>query len=418
MNFPLYIARRFYNGTRHESKRKASTPAIRVATIGVAVGLAVMIVAVSVVKGFQREVSRKITGFGSHMEVLNTASFQSPEDYPIVTDAALLQKIRNVQGVAHVQRTAQKMGVLKTNTDFAGISLKGVAQDYDYAFLRESLIAGQIPDFTDSTATNRIVISADIANNLHLKVGSRVFAYFFEETIKMRRFTVAGIYRTNLKQFDKTFVLTDLFTVGKLNDWSPDQSSSVEITVNDFSQLDPTQRAVARLLNGTTNRNGSPYSCVSIKENPRTASTFSWLELLDFNVWVILVLMLLVAGFTMISGLLILILERTATIGLLKALGATNLSIRHTFLWFASFVVIRGLLLGNLIGIGLVMAQRTWGLASLDPSNYYVDKVPVFLSPTWLFFLNAATLLLTILALIGPSFIITKIQPARAIRFE
>lgn len=414
----LFLARRFFHSGNKENKRKASAPAIRIATAGVALGLVVMILSLCMVKGFQREVSRKLTGFASHMEILDLKSQTSPESYPIVTDAAFIGKVSRIPGVARVQRVSSKMGILKTEDSFQGVALKGVGKDYDLDFIRENLVEGRIPAFTDSASTNKILVSQMQADALGLKVGGKVYAYFFENTVKMRRFEIAGIYRTNLSQYDKLFVITDIYTVGRLNEWEPDQSSALELTFDDSDRPDEIQVRVARAVNGTKDRNGASYSALGIRENPRVASVFTWLELLDFNVLIILVLMVCVAGFTMVSGLLILILERTNTIGVLKAMGATNTRIRHIFLWFAAMIVGRGLLIGDVIGLAAVWAQSRWGLVRLDPATYYVDAVPVDFNVWWILALNAATLFITVLALVVPSFMISRIQPARVIRFD
>ena len=416
--FTFFLARRFFRANGSESGQRASTPAIRIATAGIAVGLAVMIVSVCVVKGFQHQVSDKLTGFASHLSILDIHSFGSPETYPVVTDSALIQKVRQAPGVVKVQRVSQKMGIFKTQNDFSGVSLKGVAQDYDLSFMRQCLVEGKMPDFRDDRASNSIVVSRMLADKLGLKVGDRIYSYFFSQTIKQRRFTVAAIYDTHLKQFDNAFVLTDLYTVNKLNGWQTDQSSGLEVQLASFDFLPAAQQWLAKHIGGHRDRMQRTYSVVSIRENPQTASVLSWLGLLDFIVMVILIIMVCVAGFTMISGLLILILERTATIGVLKALGATNARVRHTFLWFAAFIVGRGMLIGNLIGLGLMYVQWQWQPVRLNPNTYYIDAVPVELNLWWLLALNAATLCITMLALVLPSLLVSRVQPAKAIQFD
>ena len=418
MSFSFFIAKRFFYNKSKKQRKRASAPAIHVATLGVAIGLAVMIVSVCVVKGFQNEVQEKITGFGSHIKVMDARSYQSPEDYPIVADADILQEIRKTAGIRSISPISQKMGVLKTNENFMGVELKGIDGNYDVSFLKKHLVEGVIPDFGDTTSTNKIVISQRIANDLDLKAGSRVFAYFFENQIKMRHFDIAGIYQTNLQQFDKLFVITDRKAVNTLNEWEDDQCSEIEIVCQDFQLMPIVQQHLANDFNGRTDRNQNMYSVISIKEDPKTVNTFQWLKLLDFNVVIILILMMLVAGFTMISGLLILILERTSTIGVLKALGASNTRIRHIFIYFATFVLGRGLLFGNLLGLGLIWAQKEYGLVRLDPATYYVDSAPILINWWWIIGINVATLLITVLALVLPSFMISRIQPAKAIRFE
>ncbi|MGM9688960.1 MAG: ABC transporter permease [Alloprevotella sp.] len=416
--FTFFLARRFFRANGGESGQRASTPAIRIATAGIAVGLAVMIVSVCVVKGFQHQVSDKLTGFASHLSILDIHSFGSPESYPVVTDSALIRQVRQAPGVAKVQRVSQKMGIFKTQNDFSGVSLKGVAQDYDLSFMRQSIVAGRMPEFRDDRASDSIVVSRMLADKLGLKVGDRIYSYFFSQTIKQRRFTVAAIYDTHLRQFDNAFVLTDLYTVNKLNGWTADQSSGLEVQLTSFGHLPAARQWLARHIGGRRDRMQHTYSVVSIRENPQTASVLSWLGLLDFNVMVILIIMVCVAGFTMVSGLLILILERTATIGVLKALGATNARVRHTFLWFAAFIVGRGMLIGNLIGLGLISVQWLWQPVRLNPDTYYIDAVPVELNAWWLLALNAATLCLTMLSLVLPSLLVSRVQPAKAIQFD
>ena len=414
----LFLAHRFYRSAEDDQKRKASKMAIHIATAGVALGLAVMIISICVVRGFQNEISNKLTGFSSHITILNDSSFITPESYPIVTDKDFVDKIKGVKGLKHVQRVSQKLGILKTDESYHAISLKGIGDDYDISFIKSNLVEGTLPDFNHEKYTNKIVISKALADVLDLKVGNRVYAYFFEATIKMRKFEIVALYETNLPQFDETFVLTDLATVNRLNKWEADQSSSLEIHLDDFNSLDDTQIAIGHLINGTRDRNGSTYTSLSIKENPQTGSAISWLEVLNMNVLVILVLMTGVAGFTMISGLLILILERTRTIGVLKAMGASNTRIRCTFIVYAALIVLRGLIWGNIVGLGLIYAQKYWGFVTLDPASYYVSEAPVLVNYGLIIGLNVVTLLITVLALVIPSLVISRIQPAKAIQFD
>lgn len=416
MNFSFFLARRFF--TQGNKGQKASVPAIKIATAGIAVGLAVMIISVCVVKGFQAEIHSKLTGFASHIEIMSPGAFNSPEASPVVTDTALINRVKGIPGVKHVQRISEKIGVLKTHDDFSSILLKGIAEDYDVSFLQEHLVAGILPNFSAKKSSNQIVISRAMAETLGLKIGDKVYTYFFEKTIKQRRLEVTGIYDTHIRQFDKTFALTDLYTVNRLNSWQPEQSSGLEVHLTSMDVLDPVHLCLARMINGQKDAYGGRYEVLSIKENPRTSSILSWLELLDMNVLVILILMVCVAGITMVSGLLILILERISTIGLLKALGTRNARVRHTFLWFAALIVIRGLFWGNIIGLGIVGLQAATGIVTLNPETYYVDTVPVLLNPIWILALNAATLLITMAALVIPSFMVSKVQPAKAIRYE
>lgn len=414
MNFALFIAKRLYR--EKGDKKQVSRPAITIATLGVAIGLAVMIISVSVALGFKNEIKSKVIGFGSHIQVTSLDVTNPMEAYPIQINDSVLGVLKSVNGIKHVQRFATKSGLIKTDENFQGMLLKGVAQDYDPTFFKQHLIAGEFPKFNDSSSSNKLLISKSTADKLKLKLGEKVFTYYFENTIRTRRFTVAGIYQTNLSAYDNNIMMTDLYTVCKLNNWKPDQCSGVEMTVNDFNKLDSIDMEVVHRVNRHIDAYGDTYSAKTIKEvNP---DIFAWLSLMDMNVWVILILMLGVACFTMISGLLIIILERTQMIGLLKALGARNKQVRHVFLYFSAFLIGRGLLLGDIIGIGLLFLQNQFGLIHLDPATYYVDAVPVMFDWGLFALLNLATLLISLFILIAPSYLVSHIEPSKAMRFE
>lgn len=414
MNFPLFIARRIFGD--NGDKRKVSRPAIRIATAGVAIGLTVMIISVSVVIGFKHTIRDKVVGFGSHITVANFMSLQNGEQYPICTNDSLIKTIKHIDGVSHVQRFAMKQGILKTNTDFLGVMLKGIGPDYDTTFIHNNMVSGHLPKFSDTASHNQLVISKTMADKLKLKVGDRIFTYFINNDVRIRRFIVAGIYQTNLSRFDEIIAFTDLYTAVKLNGWELDQSNGLELSLYDFEELPIVSDRVAQQVNRTIDNYGETYSSETIKDaNPQI---FSWLNLLDLNVWIILGLMICVAGFTMISGLLIIILERTNMIGLMKALGAKNRTIRHTFLWFATFIIGRGLIIGNVLGIGLTLLQHFTGLIKLNPQTYYVSTVPVEISPLLIILINVATLLISILVLIVPSYLVSHIHPAKSMHYE
>lgn len=414
MNFALFIAGRLYKGKG--DKKRVSRPAITIATWGVAVGLAVMIISVSVALGFKNEIKSKVIGFGSHIQITNLDATNSMDVYPIQVNDSTLRVWRGIKGITHVQRFANKPGLIKTDEDFQGMLVKGIGQDYDPTFFKQHLVAGKFPAFTDKAASNELLVSKAIADKLKLNVGDKVFTYYFENTIRTRRFKVAGIYQTNLSAYDNNVVMTDLYTVQKLNNWASDQCSGVEMSVADFEKLDSIDDGVVQKVNRHVDAYGDTYSAKTIKEaNP---DIFAWLGLMDLNVAVILVLMLGVAGFTMISGLLIIILERTQMIGLLKALGARNAQVRHIFLYFSAFLIGRGLLLGDIIGIGLLFLQHQFGLVHLDPATYYVDAVPVMFDWGLFALLNVVTLAISLFILIAPSYLITHIHPSTAMRFE
>ena len=395
-------------------------PAVHIATAGVAVGLAVMILSVCLVKGFQGEVAAKLAGFASHIEVLDLNSQTDADNHPITADAALMDVVKKTTQAETVQRVSVKIGVMKTHDDFSGIMLKGIGKEYDKKFIRSCMVEGMFPDFgNNADAINQIVLSRQIAEMLHLKVGDKVYVYFFTNTIKQRRFEIAGIYETHLQQFDKNFVWTDLQTINQLNDWGEEQCSLLEVKLQNFDDL---EERTAKLGDAVTaykhTHQITNLSVMSIRDNPRTRPVLSWLELLDLNVMVILVIMLCVAGVTMISGLLILILERTTTIGVLKALGASNRRIRRIFLVYAGHILVRGMVIGNVFAFLLALLQSQFHLVRLDPATYYVDAVPLAYDPVWLIGINLATLLITLLTLVLPAFIVSVVQPAKTIRFD
>ena len=415
MHFPLFIAKRLYS--EQGDKRKVSRPAIHIATAGVAIGLAVMIISVCVVLGFKHTIRDKVIGFGSHIQVADFLTLQQMEQYPIVIDDSMIDVLKHIPDVAHVQRFAMKEGILKTDSDFLGVAFKGVGPEFDSTFIHNNMVEGSIPHFSDSVSHNQILVSQLMADKLHLKSGQRIFAYFFDNnSVRTRRFTIAGIYQTNLKKYDETIVFTDLYTAIKLNGWESDQASGAELSVNNFDNLDMVESRVISKVKGTVDHYGETYSSATIKElNPQI---FQWLDLMDLNVWIILALMLIVAGVTMISGLLIIILERTSMIGILKALGARNKTIRHTFMWFAVFIIGKGMLIGNVLSLGLLALQQAFGIIKLDAQTYYVSTVPVEINALYIVALNVATLLISVFMLVAPSYLISHIHPAKSMRYE
>lgn len=415
MNFSFFIAHKLYKdkgGRQHVSR-----PAITIATAGVAIGLVVMLLSVFVVLGFKHTIRDKVIGFGSHIQVTNFMTQMSSDQAPITMNDSMMKVIGGIEGVKHVERFAYKQGILKTDSDFLGVMFEGVAQEYDTTFIHQNMVAGSIPKFSDSQSGNHILISRNIADKLKVNAGDRIFAYFIDENgVRMRRFTIQGIYQTNLSQYDQVMCFTDLYTAVKLNAWQPDQVSGAAITVNDFNQLNEVESRFVEKINRTEDRYGETYATQTIRDiNPQI---FSWLDLLDMNVWIILVLMVSVAGVTMISGLLIIILERTTMIGVLKALGTRNKTIRHIFLWFAAFIIGRALLIGNAIALGMALLQQWTGIIKLDPATYYVSTVPVEINIPLLIILNVATLLISLFVLIAPSYLISHIHPAKSMRYE
>lgn len=415
MNLPLFIARKIYGD--EGDRRKVSRPAIRIATIGVAIGLAVMIITVSVVLGFKHTIRDKVIGFGSHIQVINLMSANNAASYPVSISDSMMQALSDIEGISHVQRYALTQGILKTDDEFLGVIFKGVGPEFDPSFLQQNLKEGEIPKFSDTKSGQKILLSRMIADKLGLKSGDRVFSYFIDsDDVRVRRFTVSGIYQTNMTRFDEQICFTDLYTAAKLNGWFPRQYSGAELLTDDFDRLETTAQNVVQAIKHSQDEYNSTYTSQTIYD--AYPQVFTWLELLDVNVWIILALMVCLSGITMISGLLIIILERTSMIGVLKAIGARNKTIRHTFLWFAAFIISRGLLIGDVLGIGLVLLQKYTGIITLDPQTYYVSEAPVELNLFFVLLLNVATLIISISVLIIPSFFISHIHPAKSMRYE
>ena len=394
-----------------------SRPAIRIATIGVAIGLAVMIVTVSVVLGFKHTIRDKVVGFGSHIQVHNIMNYNGSDPHPICANDSLMKAVGKLPGVAKAERFSMTQGILKTDEDFLGIAIKGIAEEYDTTFLSQHLIAGNITSFSDKTSKYKLLVSKMIADKMRLKVGDKVFGYFIDnQDVRTRKFTISGIYQTNMTRFDETLCFTDLHTANKLNGWTDNQATGIEVLVKDFEKVNETANQFIDNINRTSDEQGNSLTSETIYE--LYPQVFSWLELLDINVWIILALMVCVAGFTMISGLLIIILERTQMIGILKALGARNKTVRHTFLWFSVFIIGQGLFWGNIVGIGIVLLQKYTGFITLDPQTYYVSEAPMELNLPLIALINIATLLICVFVLIAPSYLISHIHPAKSMRYE
>ena len=376
-----------------------------------------MIITVSVVFGFKHTIRDKVVGFGSHIQVENYLSQQLSEPVPIMISDSLMKSMKQLPGVRHIERYSLTQGILKTDDDFLGVVFKGVGSDYDLSFLSKHLVEGEMPKFTDGQSSYPLLISRMIADKLRLKAGQRVFAYFIgDNDVRARKFTIKGIYETNMTQFDQSLCFTDFTIPVRINGWESDQCSGAEVLVDDFDNVDIIAEQFVQHVNRKTDKYGAIITSQTIREaHPHI---FSWLELLDINVWIILVLMICVAGFTMVSGLLIIILERTQMIGILKALGMRNKMVRHTFLWFAAFIIGRGILWGDVIGLGIVILQQQTGFIHLDPASYYVDKAPMELNIPIIILLNVATLVVSLFVLIAPSFLISHIHPARSMRYE
>lgn len=415
MSFELFIAKRIY-ADKAEDGERFSRPAIRIAMLGVAIGVAVMLISLAVVLGFKHEVSSKVIGFGSHIQVLSLTQNQNYEMLPVLTNDTLVRMVKKVHGIDHIQRFATKLGILKTDENFRGLTFKGVGEDYDLSFFRSCLVDGEIPKFSSQKASNEILLSQKVAADLGVKTGDKIFAYFMgEESMRARRFKIAGVFATNMNDYDKNFVITDIYTVRKLNGWDEEMSSGLEVTVKDFDQL---EMLVSKLqfIHLGVDRNGVTYGVFSIKDI--AAHTFAWLAVLDMNVVMILILMILVSAFTVVSGLLIIMLERISMIGTLKVLGATNVAVRKIFIHFSIMLVGKGLLWGNAVGLLICWVQQQFRLISLDASVYYIDSVPIRFDWLLILGINVATFLISTLVIWGSSHLISIGKPSETMRYE
>lgn len=414
MNLELYIARRLRTGDKNS---RLSAPSVRIATIGIALGLTVMILAVAIITGFKQEVNEKIVGIGSHIRISNFDSNHSFESQPIIRDSVFINTLLETGDIKAVQAYATKPGIIRTNEQIQGIILKGYDDSFDPTFFNENLIAGTPVNFGDKKRTDSVLISKSTADALQLNVGDKFNTYFFYKTkIRARRFIVGGIFRTNLTEFDEAFLLCDLRHIQRLNQWETNQISGYEVTINDFDRLEEIAYETYLLSANRLDKDGSSLISKDIKEI--YPQIFGWLEIIDINVWVILILMLLVSGVNMISGVLILILERSTTIGILKAMGQGDWDIRKVFLYLSGFLVSRGMLWGNAIAISICLLQHYFHIIPLDPVNYYVDAVPINLKITHLLLLNIGTLITIVAMMVIPSILITKISPIKSIQFD
>lgn len=415
MNFPLFIARKIHFSSQN-NERKVSKPAVRIALCGIALGLAVMIIALAVVVGFKNEVGRKVMGFGAHIQITSLTNNKTYDLPPISFSDTLINAIKEVPNVNYIQTTATKPAIIKTKTDFQGIVLKGVDEKYNWDFFKEYLREGELPIYNDSTPSNEVLISSKQADALKLNVGDKFICYFIQDQVRLRQFTISGIYSTGLADFDKLFIVSDIKHIRLLNNWDENTATSIEVFVNDLNILEDTSYSIFLATANNFTGNYNPYYTRNIYE--LQPQIFGWLDLLDLNMVIILILMFSVATFTMISGLLIIILEKTTLIGTLKVLGANNWTIRKIFLYQASFLIGKAMLWGNVIGLGLYFMQKYLKVIKLDPEIYFVDYAPVELIPWQAVVLNIGVGIAILCILVIPSYLIAKISPAKSIKFE
>jgi len=406
LNYTFFIAKRILSG---KNTAAASAPIVRIAVAGIAMGFCLMVITLAVVSGFKKEIREKVIGFGSHIQISNFDQNNSYETKPIPLSPSFLGSLEKNPEIRHIQPFATKAGIIKTRDNIEGVVLKGINRNFDWSYFRDKMVTGKVLGLNDTAVSNDILISKATSARLQLRTGDGVVMYFISQPVRVRKFTVRGVYETGLEEFDKLYVLCDLGQIQKLNDWGKDKTGGFEVTVKDFDKLDHTAHEVYKSV-------GYELNARSIKEI--YPQIFDWLNLQDVNAAIIIALMIAVAGINMISALLIIILERVKLIGTLKALGSDNPSVRKIFLYVATFLIGRGLLIGNLAGLMICWLQYRFHLVHLDQASYYIPYVPVHFNLSDLLFLNGGTLLVCILMMVLPTLLITRITPVKALRFS
>ncbi|MDI5948018.1 ABC transporter permease [Flavobacterium yafengii] len=408
MNLEYFIAKRLI--TAKDYKSSISAPIIKIAISAIAIGMIMMIVSVATGIGLQQKIREKVSAFNGHIIISNYDNNQSEVTLtPISKKQDFYPKFTSVPGVEHIQAIASKAGIIRTETAFEGIIFKGVGNDYKWDNIKEYIIQGRIPN-VNGDLNEEVVISQFIANRLNLKVGDAFNTFFMKEKgYNLRNFDIVGIFNSGFQEFDATYIIGDIRHMQRINKWAPDQIGAFEVFVDDFNTIEATGEQVYA-------QTASTLDTKTIIE--KYSYIFEWLQLFDFNIIVILVVMILVATINMVVALLVLILERTQMIGILKALGTNNWSVRKIFLYNAFYLIVRGLFWGNLIGISLLLIQQQFGIIQLPPENYYVNQAPVYLNWGYILLLNLLTVTVCFLVLLIPSYIITKISPVKAIRFD
>lgn len=411
MNYELFIAKRIIAAKKYKSS--ISSPIIKIAIIAIALGIIIMMIAIATGIGLQQKIREKLSGFNGHIQITNFDNNNSEITLvPVSKNQDFYPEFKTVSNIKNVQVFATKAGIIRTETDFEGIILKGVANDYDWTFFQEYLVEGKLPNYS-SEVSNDVLISKEITDRMALKLGDEFNILFVKNDPSkapwIRVVKIVGIYNSGFQEFDGSFVIGDIRHIQKMNRWNDDQVGGFEVLITDFNEIIPKSNEVYM-------QTGSTLNSESVVE--KYPSIFEWISLFDNNIYLIIVIMILVAGINMITALLVLILERTQMIGILKALGSSNVSIRKVFLYNAAYLILKGLFWGNLIGLSILFIQKYFGVITLNPETYYVSEAPIYLNFGYIILLNIGTLLLCLLMLIIPTIIISKISPVKSIKFE
>lgn len=414
MNFEFYIAKRIL--FNHNKVKKFSQPITVVAIAGIAIGIAVMILSVAIVTGFKNEIKEKLSSFNSHISIVNYDNNSSYESIPINKNQKFISQIQNLNGIIGINKYAIKAGIIKSHDCLHGVVYKGIDNDYTWSLFKKYIILGDTLAINNDSTSNYVIISKYISNTLNLQLGDDFRSYFIQDPPRMRRFIVKGIYETQLEDLDKIMVFADIKHIQKLNNWSSEQITGFEIYLKDFDKLNEYEISINKIVGNYFSEDESLLKVETIYDS--FPGIFSWLSLLDANVWVILILMLIVSGFNMISGIIVIILERINMIGILKSMGATNFQIRKIFLYVASILIIKALIIGNFIGITICLIQDKFKIISLDPETYYVSTVPINIDIIHILILNIGTMLLISLMMLLPTLIISKINTANLVKYD
>jgi lipoprotein-releasing system permease protein len=411
VNFEFFIARRIIAAKDYKSS--ISAPIIKIAITAIALGIIMMLVSIATSLGLQRKIQEKISAFNGDIIISNQdTNFSGESQIPISKNQDFYPEFKTIDGIKHMQGTASKGGVIRTAKDFEGVVIKGVGSDYDWQYFEEYLVDGRLPDFS-GTINDEVLLSGYLATRLDLKVGDKMPTYFLNESnIEKSRpigFTIVGLYNSGFQQFDEQFALADIKQIQRINKWDSGQIGNFEVFVEDF-------REVTHINNLVYEQTGSTLDTLSIRD--KFASIFEWTDLFDFNTYLIIGIMILVAGINMITALLVLILERTKMIGILKAMGSDDWSVRKIFMYNAMYLIGVGLFWGNVIGLGMLLIQKYFKVIKLPPETYYVSEAPIYLDASYVILLNVGTFLLCALMLLIPTYIISKISPVKAIRFD
>lgn len=407
MNTSLFIAKRLYN--TKENNNNYTRPIIRIAILAIALSVAIMILSVFILSGFKNEISNKVFGFGGHINISKFNYNQSYENNPIFLNPDIFSKIESLDFVSSIHPFATKAGIIKESDEILGVVLKGVDKNYNWKFFDENLISGELPVFNDTTTSKNVIISKNISNKMKLDVGDDLLMYYVQKPTRVRKFKVIGIYNTGLAEFDEVVVIGDLKHIQKLNNWQENQVGGYEVITNNVSNIELFSEIIDENID---------YDLKALDIKQKYPQIFDWLRLQDFNVLIILILMLIVGGVNMITSLLIIILEKSRLIGILKAIGATNWNIRNVFIYNSLYIILNGLFWGNLIALTFSICQNYFDLISLDENIYFMSFVPVKIELMSLFLINIGTVIICYLILVIPSVVISKISPAKSIKFE